>query len=341
MKNIVKTVSVILFLCIITYFLTSYTQDSKAASLNTSISANSSTQKVSELNDTYIGEEWAIKATESDSAWVKVNQKKEIKVAVVDTGVDYTQPDLKNKVLSGLGYNFIDNNSNVMDDNWHGTFVAGIIAAEAGNGQGVAGITGKLDVKIIPVKVIDKDGNCFSDIVAEGIRYAVDKGADIINLSVNFISSDPYIKEAVKYAYQKGVLVVASSGNDNKNCDKLSPAGDKGVYTVAALDDELNKAVFSDYGSLVQISAPGVNIMSTLPEGQFDVRSGTSMAAPIVSGIAAILKAEDPGLKPDDLMKLMNNSASPITDQGKLGLGHGVVNANNAITLLKKQNNKS
>lgn len=327
MRNIAKIVVTVFCLFSMMHFFTGFSQMHTDKSI---------TQEVIKLNDTYIGEEWAINATESDIAWAKVNQKREIKVAVVDTGVDYMQPDLKNKVLTQLGYNFIDNNNNVMDDNWHGTFVAGIIAAEAGNGKGIAGITGNLDVKIIPVKVLDKEGQGFSDTVAEGIKYAADKGADIINLSVNFESEDAFIESAVKYANEKGVLVVASSGNDNKDCDNLSPAGDKGVYTVAAVDEEQNKASFSDYGSSVQICAPGVNILSTLPNGKFDVESGTSMAAPIVSGIAAILKAEDPELKPDGLIKLINNSAITLSNQKNLGLGHGLVNANNAIMLLKK-----
>lgn len=295
-----------------------------------------------EINDPDFEFQWAVTSTESNKAWKLVNQKRTVKVAIVDTGVDYNHPDLKNRVLTELGYNFIDKNNDVMDDNWHGTHVAGIIAAEMNNNQGITGIVGPLDVKIIPVKVLDKNGQGDSPIIAEGIKYAVDKGADIINISIGFKVKDTYIEEAVNYAKQKGVLVVAAAGNDNSNCDSYSPAGDKGVFTVSAVDNSYNKASFSNYGSTVMVAAPGVDIISTVPDNSYEYRNGTSMAAPTVVGIAAMLKAENPKLTPDEIEKILISSSNDIMAKGKDDYsGYGFVNAYKALQMvqaLEKEN---
>jgi subtilisin family serine protease len=288
------------------------------------------------LNDPGYKSEWDIFNTESNKAWSLVKQKREIKVAVLDTGVDYTHPDLKNRVLTNLGYNFVDNNSDTMDDNGHGTHVSGIIAAEADNNQGVAGIDGTLDVKIIPVKVLDANGEGDSNIIAKGIRYAVDKGADIINLSFGSPQKSADIEDAIQYAKSKGVFVVAAAGNDNADCDNSSPAGDSGVYTVAAVNQMDKKAYFSDYGNSVQIAAPGVGILSTVPGGQYEAWSGTSMAAPVVSGIAAMVKAEDPSLTPDQIATVLDETAKKINTNGKnVKIGYGLVDAYKAIEKVK------
>jgi subtilisin family serine protease len=254
----------------------------------------------------------------------------------VDTGVDYTHPDLKNRVLKELGYDFVNNDGDAMDDNWHGTHVAGIIAAEANNGQGISGIAGPLNVKIIPVKVADKDGQTISGTVAKGMQYAVDHGADIINLSIGFESKDEIIEQAICYAGEKGVLVVASSGNNNDDCDEYSPSGDSGVYTVGAITSSYERASFSNYGDSLQIVAPGVGILSTVPGGKYGVRDGTSMAAPIVTAVAAILKAEDPRMKPDQIIRVLNETARDLDQKGKDSYtGYGLVDANEAVAFYK------
>lgn len=288
-------------------------------------------------SDPYFDNEWAIAYTQSDKVWSKIDQKRTVKVAVVDSGVDYNHPDLKNRVLKDTGYDFVNNDPDPIDDFWHGTHVAGIIAGLSDNPNGMTGVTGPLDIKIIPIKVLDKDGKCMSGIAAKGIRYAVDQGADIINVSIGFDVKDELIEEALQYAASKNVFVVTAAGNSNTDCSKYSPSGDAGAYTVSAVDRNLEKASFSSYGKTVAIAAPGVQIMSTVQDGKYEFGNGTSMAAPVVSGIAAMLKAEEPSLTPSQMTAILNDSAVDIQGQGRDDTsGYGIVNADRAFQLLKK-----
>jgi Subtilisin-like serine proteases len=293
------------------------------------------------VNDPGYKYEWDISYTQADKAWPLINQKREVKVAVLDTGIDYTHPDLKNRVLLDKGYNFIDNSYDVIDDNGHGTHVSGIIAAEANNKVGIAGITGNLDVKIIPVKVLDENGEGETDNIAKGIVYAVDKGADVINLSFGIKSKSRLIAEAINYAKSKGVFVVAASGNENENSDNFSPAGD-GAFTVAAMNYNYKKAYFSDYGNSIKVAAPGVKILSTVPGG-YEAWDGTSMAAPVVSGIVAMVKAENPQLSPSQIEDILDSTAKDIMYTGKdQQSGYGLIDAYSAIKKVKEleKNNK-
>ncbi len=282
------------------------------------------------VNDPGYRYEWDISYTEADKAWALVKQKREVKVAVLDTGVDYTHPDLKDRVLKDKGYNFVDNDSETMDDNGHGTHVSGIIAASANNNIGVSGITGTLNIKILPVKVLDENGEGEVSDIVKGIKYAVDNGADIINLSFGTNSKSKEIKEAINYAKGKGVFVVAAAGNDGESDDNSSPASD-GAFAVAAMDYNYKTADFSDYGSCVKISAPGEEILSTVPGG-YEAWDGTSMAAPIVSGIAAMAKAEDPNLSPSQIEDVLDSTAKDIMIKGKdQQSGYGLIDAYDAI----------
>jgi subtilisin family serine protease len=287
------------------------------------------------VNDPGYKYEWDIAYTQADKAWSLIKQKREIKVAVLDTGADYTHPDLKNRILTGKGYNFVNNNSDIMDDNGHGTHVSGIIAASANNGIGISGITGTLDVKIIPVKVLDKNGEGETGNIVKGIKYAVDNGADIINLSFGTDGKVKSIADAINYAKSKGAFVVAASGNDGGDSDNLSPAGD-GAFTVAAINPNYKTAYFSDYGNSIKVSAPGVQILSTVPGG-YEAWDGTSMAAPIVTGIAAMVKAENPNLSPSQIQDILDSTAKDIMSKGKdLQSGYGLINAYDAIKKVKQ-----
>jgi len=287
------------------------------------------------VNDPGYRYEWGISYTEADKAWSLIKQKREIKVAVLDTGVDYTHPDLKNRVLRSGGYNFVDNNSEIMDDNGHGTHVSGIIAASANNNVGISGITGTLDVKIIPIKVLDSNGNGETNNIVKGIKYAADNGADVINLSLGTNSKSKSIADAITYAKSKGVFVVAAAGNDGESSDNVSPASD-GAFTVAAMDYNYKKAYFSDYGNCIKVSAPGVQILSTVPGG-YEAWDGTSMAAPVASGIAAMIKAEDPNLTPSQVESILDSSAKDIMSKGKdQQSGYGMIDALNAIKKVKQ-----
>lgn len=294
---------------------------------------NENTNKA--VNDPGYKYEWDISYTEADKAWPLIKQKREINVAVLDTGVDYTHPDLKNRVLKSKGYNFVDNNSDTMDDNGHGTHVSGIIAANANDNIGIAGIDGTLDVKIIPIKVLDSNGEGDINDIVKGIKYAADNGADIINLSFGANEKSKLIAEAISYAKSKGVFVVAAAGNDNEDSDNISPAGD-GAFTVAAMSYNYKKASFSDYGNCIKVSAPGVEILSTVPGG-YEAWDGTSMAAPVATGIAAMVKAEDPNLSPSQIEDVLDSTAKDIMSKGKdKQSGYGLIDAYNAIKKVKQ-----
>lgn len=306
-------------------------QEKNIASIK-SVQAFESFKYTKKIDDPSYNQQWYIPKSRSDKAWEILKSQREVKVAVVDTGVDYNHPDLKNKVLKDLGYNFINNSKDVMDDNWHGTHVAGIIAAEGGNGIGISGVTGIANVKIIPIKALDKNGQGSSEIIAKGIRYAADKGADVINFSVGFSVKDDFISQAISYAESKGAFVVVSSGNDNINCDNISPSGDEGAYTVASIDRADAKSYFSNYGNSVKIAAPGEEILSTVPGGGYEYKSGTSMAAPIAAGVVAMMKAENPNLSQKDIERILNETAVDVMKKGKDdSTGYGIIDAYRAV----------
>ncbi len=238
------------------------------------------------------------------------------KVAVLDTGVDVNHPDLVNNLYKNskekpdngkddddngyvddyIGVNVRTNRGNGIDTDGHGTHVAGIVAGVANNGIGVSGVCWKGSV--MPVKFMNALGKGSSSYAAEGIEYAVRKGVKIINASFGSTSKSSAMEDAIEYAKEKGVLIVVAAGNDGKNIDKspVYPASYTygNILTVAAstLDDGL--ASFSNYGEkAVDVAAPGENITSTYIDDIYKPLSGTSMAAPMVAGMAGLLRAKN------------------------------------------------
>jgi subtilisin family serine protease len=175
--------------------------------------------------------------------------------------------------------------------------------------------------------------------MAMGIKYAADAGADIINFSVGFDVKDSYISDAIRYARAKGVVVVVSAGNNGINCDISSPAGDEGAYTVASVNSVDEKSIFSNFGYSVKIAAPGEAILSTLPGGGYDYRSGTSMAAPVVAGVAAMMKAVNPDLTGEQVENILNMTAVDVMEEGKdNSTGYGIVDAKAAVDMAESLN---
>jgi subtilisin family serine protease len=277
--------------------------------------------------------EWDIPDVMADSAWSNISQKKTVKIAVVDTGVDYNNSLLKGKIDVSDGYNFISNNSNAMDDSGHGTGVTGIIATNSNvKSKDLIGVTGNLNVEIIPVKVLDSSGTGDSDIIAEGIQYAADKGADIINLSFGGKGSAPEIDSAIQYAKSKGSFVVAAAGNDNADVKDYSPASNSNVFTVSALNMRNSKSYYSNYGYNVQGAAPGDNILSVELNNQYYFMTGTSMASPIVSSVAAMVKAANPNLNSTQIAQILDESTDKIgTQHRNIYYGYGKINAVKAV----------
>jgi subtilisin family serine protease len=195
-------------------------------------------------------------------------------VAIIDTGIDETHPDLKGKVISSVNFS----RSPAADLNGHGTHIAGIIAGNT------------IGYRLLDVKVAEDDGTCDAEGVARGIRFAADNGANIINISLTLNKPSPALDEAVAYAENMGCVIVAAAGNEGKS-KPVYPAACEGVLAVAAGDADGNIVSWSNYGSWVDIVSPGIKINSAAPGGGYAVKSGTSQAAALVSRQAAELYA--------------------------------------------------
>lgn len=257
-------------------------------------------------NDPLYSSQWNLKKIASEEAY-DISKEGFGPIAIVDTGVESSHPDLAGLIING--YNTIDENTNSNDDHGHGTHVAGIASAQTDNSTGVASISYR--TKVLPIKVLNKDGIGTYEDVAEGIIYAADKGSGIINLSLGGSSDSETLKRAVKYAQSKGGLIVAAAGNNGNNTP-VYPASYPGVLAVTASDPNDNIASFSSYGSNTFVAAPGVSINSLVPGGSYRQYSGTSMAAPHLSGLIALVLSSNPTLSSSDAMNQIKNNAEKI-----------------------------
>ncbi|HWQ99255.1 MAG TPA: S8 family serine peptidase [Candidatus Methylomirabilis sp.] len=326
-------------------------------------------------NDTFYPQQWYLRQINAEAAWNKTTGSDRVVVAVIDTGVDVDHEDLRENIWMNTGEipgNGIDDDKNgYVDDvhGWnflaktndvrpkesgsteegfvHGTLVASLIGARGDNGIGVAGVAWR--VKIMPIVALDETGGGSSDDVADAVRYAVANGAHVINLSLEGYTNSTELAAALAYARSKGVLTVAASGNaeDPTGIDldvlRVYPAcmsldSSFGVIAVGGTDTLDQKALYSNFGSCVNVLAPSYNIFGARPispaststgarigyEGDY---SGTSLAAPLVAGVGALLKSAHPLWQADEIKARLIASALPIEDmqfaafKGKLGRG--------------------
>jgi thermitase len=237
-------------------------------------------------NDPSFGSQWGPTKVQAPAAWDVTRGSSTVMIAVVDTGVDLDHPDLATKVNTSLDYDFVNSDSTAQDDQGHGTHVAGIAAAATNNSTGIAGMCP--NCTILPVKVLNSAGSGSYSAIASGIRYAADKGAKVINLSLGGTSGNSTLSSAVTYADGKGSLVIAAAGN-NGNSTPFYPAAYTAAVAVAATTSSDTRASFSNYGSYVDVAAPGQSIYATYWNNTYSSLSGTSMAAPHVSGLAGLL----------------------------------------------------
>ncbi|MET8245238.1 type VII secretion-associated serine protease mycosin [Streptomyces sp. NPDC005202] len=267
-------------------------------------------------------QQWALDAMHTQQAW-RTTKGKGITVAVLDTGVEADHPDLAGNVLPGK--DMIGFGARRGDRAWarHGTAMAGIIAGHGhgpGDADGVMGIAP--EAKILPVRVILEDGDSArararatrGNALADGIRWAADHGADVINLSLGDDSAsahpEPTEDEAVQYALKKGAVVVASAGNGGEKGDHISyPAAYPGVIAATAVDRYGTRASFSTHCWYATVSAPGVDVVIADPDHKYYEGWGTSAASAFVSGAAALIKAAHPGLTPAQIKKLLEDTA--------------------------------
>jgi serine protease len=283
-------------------------------------------------SDPFRTQQWDLAKMSVGDAWQK-STGTGVTVAVIDSGVDASHPDLAGHVLTG--YNVMTGKAGASTDAFgHGTHVAGTIAAVTGNGVGVASVAP--DAKILPIKVLGDDGKGYMSDTATGIIYAADHGANVINMSLGATSQVAAVTNAIAYARSKGVVVVAAAGNYRADGSPTTwPGADAGVIGVAATDSNDKVAGFSNAGSYVDVAAPGVNIASTYPVslGSYTMMSGTSMASPHVAAVAALIEAYRPGLSPDQVEKAIEGTALDLGTTGRDNdYGYGRVNAAAALT---------
>ena len=263
------------------------------------------------VSDPLYNDQWYVSDINFDKAWEEADSKSPIKVAVIDSGIDTKHPDLKGKILNG--YDFLNDDADPSDDHGHGTFVAGIIAATSND----IGIKGLYDyTQIIPIKVIDENGVGTYEDTARGIIYAVDNGAKVINLSIGGYAYSFMLQDAVDYALEKGCIVVAAAGNDGIE-QPIYPAAYPDVIGVSALGYNGQIWSSSNTGRHIDVSAPGVNILSTGSSSDYVYATGTSASTPMVSSLAAMLVSEKTELSSSVIERLIMQSAKDLGDEGR------------------------
>ena len=276
-------------------------------------------------NDPYLGSEWHLNKITAPAAWDRTLGAG-VTIAVLDSGVDGTHPDLAPNLIAG--YNFVDNNANTADACGHGTAVAGTAAAASSNGVGVAGVAGRASIMPIRIAYFDAaSNNCYAYIsaIASGVTYAADHGARIVNISYGGLAASSTIQNAALYLKNKGGLLFVSAGNNGID-ENITPTSSMIVVSATDTNDAITS--WSSYGSFVTLAAPGSGIYTTSKGGLYQPWSGTSFASPVTAGVGALMMAANPSLDNLTIEKLM---ASTAVDLGAAGrdayYGYGRVNA--------------
>jgi thermitase len=275
-------------------------------------------------NDTFLAQQWALGTLGAEHAW-ELSRGTGVTIAVVDTGVDYIHPDLKGRV--DIGHDFVDNDEDPMDVQGHGTHVAGIAAAGADDGFGVAGIAP--GARILAVRVLDADGAGNYSHVAKGIIYAAERGAKVINLSLGGDEQSELLRNAIDYASARGAIVTCATGNEGRTSIGF-PARYDSCVAVGATDANDQRAHFSNSGQGIDVVAPGAQILSSTMGGLHEAWDGTSMATPYVSGAAALLVAQ--GLHRGEVIGALTSTAKDLGAPGPdLLYGAGRIDAAAAV----------
>jgi|GEM_PF-4169819 len=285
-------------------------------------------------DDTYWYRQYGPVNIEADRAW-NIATGSGVTVAIIDTGIDHNHPDLAGQVRNTM-IDYVNDDDNAMDDDGHGTHCAGIVAAIINNGAGVVGVAPSCRLRA--VKVLDNNGDGSNWDLYQGIIWAADHDADVISMSLSSSSDEtgiPFLtlQVAVDYAHDEDCVLVAASGNNNSS-SKRYPAACDDVIAVASVREDDVKAGSSNWGNWVDISAPGNAIYSTIWNDTYSYMSGTSMATPMVAGLAALILSVNPGLSPGAVENIIKNTADNIDPlnpgyEGKLGAGR--INAYEAL----------
>lgn len=285
--------------------------------------------ELTEPNDPYFSKQWHHQTIQTVEAWQVTQGQPNITVAVCDSGVDANHPDLKGNVIQP-GYNVVDHSTTSGPITSHGTYVAGLIVAHANNRVGIAGIAPR--VKVLPIRVTNtKDGKAYLSDLAECIQYGADQGAKVINLSFSG-AENRSIDTAAQYARSKGSLLFMSAGNNGKAL--LSSANYSSFILVGATTSQNQLSSFSNYGTPVDLVAPGSSVLTTIPGNAYAYVSGTSFSAPITAAVGALVFSVNPKFSPEDVENILFESADAIGND--YYFGHGLINAAQAVDLAKR-----
>ncbi|AOQ24757.1 hypothetical protein MTAT_04440 [Moorella thermoacetica] len=269
--------------------------------------------------------DWGVSLVMAPMAWHKTRGEN-VKVAVLDTGIDVNHPDLAPNIVTGRNFTSADTN-NFQDNAGHGSHCAGLIAG-CDNGRGVVGVAPR--AKLLVGKILGDNGSGTLESVAQGVKWAIENGADIISMSLGTNAQPPEdFHEVFKEAMAKGILVVAAAGNEHGSVNW--PAAYDEVIAVTAIGPTFDPATFSNLGPQAEVAAPGVNILSCFPPSTYAILSGTSMATPIVSGVLALYISYLKSLNQKPDYNLVRQHLDQATvDLGQLGrdihYGYGLVN---------------
>lgn len=293
-----------------------------------SIEEDTKISMIQDLENTEV-KDWGITTVGAESSWSSGYTGLGVKVAVIDTGVNTTHPDLETAIAGGVSQ--VSYTASYEDDNGHGTHVSGIIGARQ-DGVGIVGIAP--EASIYAVKSLDSTGSGYISDIIGGIDWSIQNHMDIINMSLGSKSSSTALQTACDTAYSYGILVVAAAGNTGTakvrtNADTINyPAKYASVIAVGATDISNNRAYFSSTGKELEVVAPGVNIVSDSFTGGYVTMSGTSMASPYVAGDLALLKQANPTYTNVQLRSLLDNNVTDLGTQGRDNLyGYGLIKA--------------
>lgn len=262
-------------------------------------------------DDPYFTRQSGARQINAPAAWDKTTGDSGVTIAILDTGLDMTHPDIADRWIPGA--DFVEGDGDPADDGGHGTRVTGIAAATGNNQTGVAGVDWQ--ARIMPVKVLDNEGNGTWSTAAQGITFAADNGARVLNMSFSGTSDSETLHSAVQYAFAKGCVIVATSGNDGIELTKY-PCSYPEVLAVGSANASEGVSSFSTYGSHLDVVAPGEGIDTTAINGRYGLFTGTSAAAPFVSGVAALMLAVRPDAAPADVMAAIRASARDLGEPG-------------------------
>jgi subtilisin family serine protease len=277
-------------------------------------------------NDPNYGSQWHLPTIQTPAAWLTTSGASNVTIAIIDTGVDPTHPDLQSKLVPG--WNFYDNNADSRDVYGHGTAVAGTAAASSNNGLGVASIA--WGCQIMPIRISATDGSGSLSAMANGLTWAADHGARVANISYQ-VSDSLTVKSAAQYFQSKGGVVTIAAGND---ASFDTTADNPYVLTVGATNSADTMAGFSTTGNNQDLAAPGVGIQTTNRGSGYGSWSGTSFSAPIAAGVSALVISANPGLAAAQVQNVMKQSADDLGSAGwDASYGWGRVNAARAVEL--------